>query len=602
MGKIRHMRQLAFLSLALVACGGAEIQPPVTPKNASDHIREGDLGSALETCRRGDCTDDQKTQVAKMIVLQKKPQLDLHVLSDDEVFARYGGRTTRHLLWQHFAIDIKATTPGFDHAKISIQPEGDHGKLSSVIRDPEHFTALTSEHYPAPHEWQEWAVMHVPYPTVDGLGSLALAAAEVMIIGPLQLLTLHRETRTRAPTDEEVRAAVPLAVKLLETSKQTFFVARPLAEEPLVLHSAVALDVGASTIGAHLDLPLVGNKDTHVDLAGANEVALSAFPDERCDPPCKTAPLGPPRFMTIGLTVPDVPKDLGTPDASDKAKPYWTSDMYAPERVFDGPVATKNEEARLVVCKMKTIEVPGEDADDVYANVTFGKRTFKRNPMSFTSFPLVRIAPGGTWSVSLWDVDWLSGDDWLSTVSLRRSGANVVRVVSPKYAEIDLACTVHSRPAIEAELMSRWLSANDEIETMDRIVRVDLGKAEFGLERRKVATEAIEGMAALVGWDDPRVKPLVEKIAAQEKTFGIATKTALETWSKEHPSTDLKVNGIRCGKDAMLNALDHPEYKHTKCVVDVEIAAGATLKNIRVINVRRSIGRSASICPTAIER
>jgi hypothetical protein len=595
------MRLRALLFLALPACG-ADIQPPVTPKNVTDNIREGDIGSALDACRRGDCTDDQRTEVAKMVFAQKKPQLDVRVLSDDEIVERFGGRTARHVLAEHFAIDLKLTAPVFDRAAISFVPETDAGKLPRVASDAEHLSPLTGEHYPAPHEWKEWAVAHVPYPKVEGLGTLALAAAEVMIVGPIQLLSLHRETRIAPPTDEEIRAAVPLAVKLRDATAvrhdgaafvQTVFVARPEKEGPLVLHTVVELGMFSNTLGAQLDVRVDGGSG-HAELLKADVIALSALPPATCDAgACTFGPLAPARVVTIGLTVPDVPKDLGTPDASDKAKPYWTTDSYAPERLFDGAIAAKDEEARLIVCKMKTISVPGEDADDVYALANIGKRTYKRFPRDFMSFPLVRIAPNGMWSLSLWDVDWLSGDDWLSTVSFRRSGANVVRTVSPKLAETDLACTVHARPAIEKEFMTRWLTAMDELESMDRIVRIDLGKTHFGLERRATAVGAIEGMAALVGWDDPRMRPLVERIAAHEKNFGLATKAALEGWSKEHATTDLKVNGIRCGKDAKIpSQADHAEYKHTKCVVDVETAPGTTLRNVRVV---LTDGRSVAV-------
>jgi hypothetical protein len=110
----------------------------------------------------------------------------------------------------------------------------------------------------------------------------------------------------------------------------------------------------------------------------------------------------------------------------------------------------------------------------------------------------------------------------------------------------------------------------DELEALDQSMHIDLGKPRFGLEQRADALLAVSGVAALVGWDDPRVAPLVARVAAHEQRFTAALRSAFESLDAKKPrDPDYAIAGMRCGKDAALPSWS--EFRHTACVVDLSI-------------------------------
>src|SRR5262249_12592724 len=158
------------------------------------------------------------------------------------------------------------------------------------------------------------------------------------------------------------------------------------------------------------------------------------------------------------------------------------------------------------------------------------------------------VPPRGGFSVAIFEHYLLFSDDLRLKATFQRSGAKLERTLAPKRADLDVSCVVHGRTGIEEGLRRRWITAMDELESLDQSLRIDLGKPRFGLERRQAALDAIEGAAALVGWDDPRVRSLVARIAAHEQRFGAALKPAFEAINAKQPrDPDYEVTGVRCG-------------------------------------------------------
>jgi hypothetical protein len=202
-----------------------------------------------------------------------------------------------------------------------------------------------------------------------------------------------------------------------------------------------------------------------------------------------------------------------------------------------------------------------------YAIASFGKKKIKVDAGRRMSFPLVKLADGGAFSLALYEHNMIFADELLATVSFKRSGDALVHAASSK-RDADATCSVHARPAIEEEARRRWIAAMDELEVIDSAVHVDLGKPHFGLEARAPATQAVQALANLVGWDDPRVRALTAHIAAQEARFDVGLKAALDVLGTKNGSDPAyTMVGARCGPG--VKASVRPEYARTKCVVDV---------------------------------
>src|SRR5262249_13053727 len=155
------------------------------------------------------------------------------------------------------------------------------------------------------------------------------------------------------------------------------------------------------------------------------------------------------------------------------------------------PVA-ENFEGGLADCKLLHLEVPGEDADKVYALIKLDGRRWRVDDSP--QLPLLTLPPRATLSISFYDRDFWSGDDFLVTLKLARHGrelsaewGSATRPERRGYAA--MKCTLFDRDAVEAGFGPLWQRAADALDEVDEgPVRVlpdhsDLGLRESGLDR-----------------------------------------------------------------------------------------------------------------------
>jgi hypothetical protein len=150
--------------------------------------------------------------------------------------------------------------------------------------------------------------------------------------------------------------------------------------------------------------------------------------------------------------------------------------------------------------------------------------------------PLLTLPPNARVPIAFYDWDWLSGEDHLATLMLQRHGAELSAVQGGpnRRSHVSMTCRLFDRPAVEAAFARAWIRAADALDAVEQgpvqiqPEETDLGFRDAGLwSSRGRITQA----AAFVGFDDPRVRPLIDREEQAEQRFWRGLRTSLEKLS-----------------------------------------------------------------------
>jgi hypothetical protein len=245
------------------------------------------------------------------------------------------------------------------------------------------------------------------------------------------------------------------------------------------------------------------------DATSAPPAAASTAPDAAAAPPVEA-----------------VPETLGTPASSLAAAPaFWRkkSSAYAPAlesplTIFDAASAA-NAPGVAIACRLSAGRykedkiMPAFDKADLMVTATFGegkgRMTFHAlgpedtNEIDFV-LPLLPLAEGKSVAVSLTDRDVFSNDNVARFTITHRSAAPL----TIRAASVRGECRSVPRAVIEASFQSARTSADNALAEM-ALERPDITQPSSDVGRPSdglgAMTYELQGLAALVGWDDPRV-------------------------------------------------------------------------------------------------
>jgi len=449
--------------------------------------------------------------------------------------------------------------------------------------------------------------------------------AHVLSFGILTLLTLRVDRVVTPPLEAEVRAVAPRAVALEAALRgscpraggcERLIVLRRPADEaqPLTLVVQATVRGGGELVARRAVVALPDGATLEARLAAVGALR----PTERGGGPLSSsdparvvalAPWPPKALAPIDvLPPPPAPSRPQTPEASAAARPWWASDArrYAPApplALLDDtlPVGERVEGA-VARCQVGALDIPGDDTDHVYSEVRLGRRWWRVGGRE-ASLSLVTLGPREPLTLALFDWDWLSGDDHLVTLGARRVGGGATWSATfgapgARRGHATVECRLWGRAAVARATEAAWVRAVDALEGLEadpiavRPDESDLGAAAAGVG---AARDAVEALAGLVGWGDPRVAAAGARWEAGERRYWLAARRAIEalprddrgvvTLGAEDPRWPARVRVLRvetvCGAEAAaqvkrstrasLREAD-PSWRRAPCVVRVTVA------------------------------
>ncbi|MFO0554450.1 MAG: hypothetical protein U0271_39070 [Polyangiaceae bacterium] len=291
--------------------------------------------------------------------------------------------------------------------------------------------------------------------------------------------------------------------------------------------------------------------------------------------------------------------------ASKDARPSWSrTDRYAPAMMHDVDLfAEAKAEVRadklrdaLIVCRMTTTR----NADVFTAGELFGTLSVGALPRHeyenakgylVVSFPLAALDRGASISIGVTDKDIIF-DDSLGGVTLKYAG---VLPLSGASNGVSLECRGLLRQAVEALAAEAMSSADKAVRQASADYEVDAAEFDWGFTNTGVlsAKTAVEDLAALLGWADPRV---ARRLAWLEAVFarvereiasvaasiaaGAPSEAALPFAGRASTAPRVRMTGYECGAGAaeVVSARAHPFARKrltgSTCLVRVELASG----------------------------
>jgi hypothetical protein len=264
--------------------------------------------------------------------------------------------------------------------------------------------------------------------------------------------------------------------------------------------------------------------------------------------PKPPAPKPPARVPTLPPLAPDqIPARLGTPEASRAAAPWWGGGAsgYAPQAqgawsLFDAAESATRDTGPLtgemLACAVTVIFVEDKlplfganhNLADLTARVGFGahvdvdreplldlKGPEDRNEMRFTA-PIVNLRIGDPIVARVFDRDVFSNNG-IELLRGRFDGKAPI-VIRGKHAALD--CRLVPRAAVEAKAAAALAQLDATIAGFDRDYAPRFDEPSFfGRLSVTDSTPPFYVVAALVGWDDPRVAARSARMATLERRF-----------------------------------------------------------------------------------
>jgi len=617
-GQVGQGARTRCVALALTVAGCASFEPPPS-KTAADLLAAGDPGGALDAVSGFYGVDEgTRERVARAAIAAAGPMITVDVIPQDELRKNTGIHLLRAVdpAWVFLRVQGSARNAAFGAVEARVRVTSEDKELLVLGKDAKSLTLLTGETYPPETEHWRLTTADFPWPV------------HVLTAGVLTVLTARVETTYSRPPEEIVRAAVPRALLLQNAlagscangpCDHRFVLRRPQREDaPLSLDVAVTVKRRSGAVvsavatvpvpeGGRLEerLARAATRLAVAELPGASVALGSGAMKDRShcndnelvrsrDPACAPSAPWPTDEMTpLGLELPKVPERLGTPKESLAARPPWvTGDDYAPmPRVasLDASLPVPAQvEGGVLACDTQAFDVPGDDADRVFAKVTIDGRTSTVSRVF--ALPLLSLGPKSKVTVSFFDSDWLSGSDLLASIALKRDGATMAGSVGSAArldrAHVSVKCRIFDRGAVEAAFAKAWYRAEDALDaSVESPVVVHPEKRDFGFGGSPLfeAQRRVTDAAAFVGWSDPRVARLVSRRDEQENRFWLGVRRAIEGLKTDpsgrvvlerHDPPEGKIHGarLRCG-DAVkreIAAEYDAGYFPDNCVVDID--------------------------------
>lgn len=329
---------------------------------------------------------------------------------------------------------------------------------------------------------------------------------------------------------------------------------------------ALGLSVLASACCCGLDAPEEDQPPEHSTPGQEHPKPSNATSTSNPPPNRPSGPQTPPPPPELA------PKSLGTAAQSEQAAPEWTSDaarrtpqirhkasLFRSLRKHQtgGPIS----EAALI-CRIHTSgKFDTFRGPDLTTYITFNQeKAYKiRGPEDawtmHASLPLVNLTSQDKIKITVVDRDVFENEH-IGTAQETYSGSMPLLLEAKN---MDVSCVAVDRKTLEKELQT-------ELEALEKIFREapssfqprpHLADWGYGQTRLPALKREINQAAALVGWDDPRVRQRTRKISILEAqwTEKIQTSLAAEKQNAHKPGTpfmllqdDLNVNleGITC--------------------------------------------------------
>jgi hypothetical protein len=232
---------------------------------------------------------------------------------------------------------------------------------------------------------------------------------------------------------------------------------------------------------------------------------------------------------TTIAVVPEAPKEprpevLGTPASSKKARPAWSSDSdYAPQYGWELPervIEAETLSEAMLVCDVDTSGVSSQDffggKNEISITLSLGKSSIQGNFKSSRVYaPLVSIKSGDSFSLKVYDIDYLSANDPIEFLKVKYKGK---WPITAEGKLVSYRCYAVLREEIEAKYQEHVKVLDKELLALEKIAAPNL----FDVTMPRIepfaptAKQHAETLASLVGWDDPRVVSRVSKINALE--------------------------------------------------------------------------------------
>lgn len=594
-GLARARVTLGLLVASLAGCS-TELPSPTTPDEA---LARGELYEALKLARER--SPDDQLRVARALIEAVDPVIEVTPLPDEELVARAGAHAARAL--RRLAVVVRVTTttkrPEGDAWRTlgPLQPsteialDGLSGSLQTHRTDGYSLAAFTGERYPTGRSETTWHSSQ-PLWKVDGPVSLAAAVVLFPVFG-LALLP-SSSTTTIPPAREEILASAPHADRLERAltsacegaTCSSYVVLRKPQDPGLTLDLALSFSLQSGPLVAHaraaFRLPAGDALEERIRVGGAKRRLAQApgltldmrgggasrsdcYPgmfvhDEPTELVCGVLHLGrngatmPP----LGLTVPAPTEHAGTMATSRAARPAWAKGEDERSAVRGMREAAPDRAGTWLQCELfapvdkrgssaSTLRLALGDDKTALAGSDRPLGRFLSRP-DVAVFPLLDVPPGGSLSL----IAGAAGGAVFERIKLTRGPSGLIVADNTARA----TCLLADRAGVEAAFVGAWTEITDALDALaEAPVTVlpeedDLGRAV----RTKGLHAPVSRAAALVGWDDPRVRALLERLAREDARFAEAQREALEALAKEpdpkNPGRDHDVGAVSIGCDA----------------------------------------------------
>lgn len=353
-----------------------------------------------------------------------------------------------------------------------------------------------------------------------------------------------------------------------------------------------------------------------VNCGGSAQEVLSQFGPERMPPPIATATSpAPPQASAkpAETVVPEpppppeaVPDKLGSPPSSLAKRPsFASSSSFAPQPRSSSALyeeakdpSTANVAGFVCLVSVKPYQDNAPDGfPDLSVDVTVsrGKETWSlsarggedRVVMTF-AVPLVELRAGDRIAVSIVDRD-IVFNDFVEKLQTTFKGEFPL---TAKGKKSEIECRPLARSLLEKHLKTPIQRADIAIGTYDAVkpsLTGSLGTGVIGDYLMSPAQSALEEMAGLVGWDDPRVGRRMERIDAIRQRIQVETSRqaqalrdklpapAQNAWPVADGALEVRPSALSCNPanakqyKALIATSEVEAFAKKPCVLELEI-------------------------------
>ena len=261
----------------------------------------------------------------------------------------------------------------------------------------------------------------------------------------------------------------------------------------------------------------------------------------------------------------------------------------------------------VLVCDLRMPGTPWyKSRPDMEATLTLGSHPAMvlvgedNRDATVVTAPIPKLAAGDPIKLLLEDRDFIGRNDYLDSARADYAGVFPLLLVGDG-RDLHATCRGMRPPEVQRRLALRKRQADEALATFDRARALDPTAPDWGYPwpHHDDAEAAIERVPALVGWGDPDVRPMLDRLAATqaawEQDASAAVKnvqaSALPLGSRAPAPggrVDLTVHGVVCdagvtslyARYGVTTALSEPE-----CVVELQVSAPASAAELPPLGI-----------------